>query len=180
MDFDAGHDEIAFAPGASGLRLIGADPYLNDLLTRHGEEVLASRRSPMIPIRVSVENTISPLLPHGKALAGEVATALGMSRRTLARRLGSEGLTFGSILNDMRRALAENYLADENLSISRIAWLVGYQEVSAFTNAFRRWTGLTPTQMRARATGRASAPSERSARPSAQNLNVLRIAARRL
>ena len=168
VDFGLGQDEIGFAPGASGLRLIGADPYLNDLLTRHGEEVLASRGSPVISIRARVENAIAPLLPHGKALVGEVATALGMSRRTLARRLGSEGLTFGAILNDMRRALAEHYLADEDLSISRIAWLVGYQEVSAFTNAFRRWTGLTPTQMRARSTGRASAPRERRARLSAR------------
>jgi AraC-like DNA-binding protein len=46
--------------------------------------------------------------------------------------------------------LAERYLADEDLSISQIAWLLGYQEVSSFTHAFKRWTNKTPRQMRSR------------------------------
>jgi AraC-like DNA-binding protein len=54
----------------------------------------------------------------------------------------------------MRKDLALHYLADASLSISRIAWLLGFQEVSAFTYAFRRWTGQAPTQMRADILGR--------------------------
>ncbi|MET0745073.1 MAG: AraC family transcriptional regulator [Microvirga sp.] len=148
VSFAAERDQVAFPSRAARFRLVSADPYLNDLLIRHGEDVLARRSSPAIPIRASIENALMPLLPHGKAQAGEVARVLGMSRRTLARRLAAEKLTFGTILNELRRDLARDYLADGGLSISRIAWLVGFREVSAFTHAFKRWTGQTPTGLR--------------------------------
>ncbi len=65
------------------------------------------------------------------------------------RRLASEGLSFGEILAELRADLARRYLKDEELAISQIAWLLGYQEVSAFTHAFKRWTGKTPREVRA-------------------------------
>jgi AraC-like DNA-binding protein len=105
-------------------------------------------------MRASVENVLAPLLPHGKAQAALVARTLGMSERTLARRLAAENLTFLGIREEMRHALARQYLADASLSISRIAWLLGFQEVSAFTRAFRSWTGQTPTQARSERLGR--------------------------
>jgi AraC-like DNA-binding protein len=71
-----------------------------------------------------------------------------MSTRTLARRLADEGLTFARILDDLRADLARRYLGEQDLSMSRIAWLLGYQEVSAFTHAFKRWTGETPSSAR--------------------------------
>jgi AraC-like DNA-binding protein len=148
IDFAAGRDEIAFAQGMSQLPLLGADLYLRDLLVEYCEEVLARRNARASPIRASVENVIAPLLPHGNARVTVVAQVLGMSRRVLARRLAAEGLTFIGILEEMRRELALQYLADASLSISRIAWLLGFQEVGAFTHAFGRWTGLTPTQAR--------------------------------
>ena len=71
-----------------------------------------------------------------------------MSERTLARRLSDEGLNFTEILQHLRRDLAIRYLDDRKLHVSKIAWLLGFHEVSAFTNAFKRWTGKTPSQMR--------------------------------
>ena len=152
--FASQHDDVAFTRGASQLRLVNADPYLNGLLVRSCEEILSHRARSASSIRVSVENALAPLLPHGRGRAGEVARALGMSGRTLARRLAAEDLTFLAVLEDMRKDLALHYLADASLSISRIAWLLGFQEVSAFTHAFRRWTGQTPTQSRADMLGR--------------------------
>ncbi|KAB0265796.1 AraC family transcriptional regulator [Microvirga brassicacearum] len=146
--FAAVQDEVAFARGAAQLPIAGADPYLNELLVQYCDDALSRRGSLASPIRASVENAIAPLLPHGKARVGEIAQALGMSRRTLARRLAAENLTFAKITDEMRTDLARHYLRDASLSISRIAWLLGYQEVSAFTHAFRRWTGRTPTQVR--------------------------------
>jgi|SRR4051812_10731254 AraC-like DNA-binding protein len=72
-----------------------------------------------------------------------------MSLRTLERRLWSEGLTFGGILSEWRFDLAKRYLREEDLPISKIAWLLGYHDVSAFTHAFKRWTGKTPKETRA-------------------------------
>ncbi|EIM29449.1 AraC family transcriptional regulator [Microvirga lotononidis] len=155
--FGAGTDEIAFARGAPRLRLENADPYLNKMLVRHCEEALVRRVRPAGPLQARVENAIAPLLPHGRARVDEVARSLGMSRRTLARHLAEENLTFTDVLERVRRDMAQHYLKDPGLPISRIAWLLGYQEASAFTNSFRRWTGMTPTEMRTRHHGDATA-----------------------
>jgi AraC-like DNA-binding protein len=72
-----------------------------------------------------------------------------MSKRTLALRLSDEGLNFTEILQHLRHALAVRYLDDRKMHVSKIAWLLGFNEVSAFTHAFKRWTGKTPRQMRA-------------------------------
>jgi AraC-like DNA-binding protein len=148
--FGAGKDEVVFAPGAARLRLRHADPYLSKVLIRQCEDALARRTRPSGPLQARVENAIAPLLPHGGARVDEVAKSLGMSRRTLARRLAEENLTFTEILERVRMDLARHYLKGPNLSISQIAWLLGFQETSAFTHSFRRWTGVTPTQMRIR------------------------------
>ena len=102
----------------------------------------------MSQLRTKVENAISSLLPHGRVLVEDVARRLGMSERTLARKLLDEGLNFTEILQQLRRDLAIRYLDDRKLHISKIAWLVGFHEVSAFTHAFKRWTGKTPREMR--------------------------------
>jgi len=91
---------------------------------------------------------IAPLLPHGKPKASLVARKLNMSPRTLARRLANEGLSFASVLDEMRRELARRYLEDPRLPISQVAWLLGFQEAAAFTHAVRRWTGQTPSEIR--------------------------------
>ena len=89
-----------------------------------------------------------PILPHAEVRIGEVARRLGLSQRTLARRLNEEGLTFSALLGGLRHDLADRYLADGDTSISQIAWLLGYQEVSAFSKAYKRWTGKAPREMR--------------------------------
>ena len=148
IEFNAGVDEVTFAKDTKQLPLIGADMYLNDLLTRYCDETLKHRRSERgITLRLRVENAIAPLLPHGKASAPEIARRLGFSHRTLARRLADEGLSFSQILNELKLDLARRYLR-EGISISRIAWLLGYREPSAFTHAFKRWTGTSPKRLR--------------------------------
>jgi AraC-like DNA-binding protein len=148
--FGADRDEIAFASATQDVPVVGADPYLNELLTGYCEEALARRRKGRGTWRSRVENTMVPLLPHGDARADQVARKLGMSQRTLARRLASEGATFADVLDRLRSDLATRYLGDPDLSVSQIAWLLGYREVSAFTHAFKRWTGKPPREMRAR------------------------------
>jgi AraC-like DNA-binding protein len=148
LDFAASVDELAFSGMAKDLRVISADPFLNELLVAHCEEALSHQPTNRGSFRSAVQNAIVPLLPHGKARASAVAKKLGLGQRTLARRLSLEGLTFSDVLESLKGDLARHYLADAGLSISRIAWLLGYQEVSAFTHAFKRWTGTTPRQAR--------------------------------
>jgi AraC-like DNA-binding protein len=88
------------------------------------------------------------LLPHAKASASNVAQKLALSTRTLSRKLRDEGVTFAEVLDETRIALAKRYLAERDLPVSEIAWLLGYAEVSSFTHAFKRWTGETPRQFR--------------------------------
>ena len=76
------------------------------------------------------------------------ARELGMSGRTLVRKLAADGLTFDEIVDQLRSDLAARYLEERNLAIAQIAWLVGYQGVSSFAHAFKRWTGKTPGQIR--------------------------------
>jgi AraC-like DNA-binding protein len=150
VEFGATVDEIAFDKTIKYMPIISADPYLNKLLSAYCEEALPRRPTNRGSFRSRVENSIVPLLPHGEARAGEIARKLGVSQRKLARLLSFEGLTFSEILEGLRSELAERYLADEALSISQISWLLGYQEVSAFTHAFKRWTGKTPRDARSR------------------------------
>jgi len=148
VEFGADRDEFALNVDARELPLIHADPYLNDLLLKYCDAALADRRGDMSQLRTRVENAISSVLPHGKARVEDVARSLGMSKRTLARRLSDEGLNFTEILQQLRRDLAVRYLDDRRLHVSKIAWLLGFHEVSAFTHAFKRWTGKTPREIR--------------------------------
>jgi AraC-like DNA-binding protein len=151
ITFGARADELTFADRFSGIAIKSADPYLNELLVTNGEQALAHRRTNRGAYRAAVENAIVPLLPHGKVSALLIAMKLGFSRRTSARRLALEGVTFTEVLQNLRHDLAVQYLSDPDLSISRIAWLLGYREISAFTHAFKRWSGNTPRQTRVRA-----------------------------
>ena len=148
VEFGAPIDEVTFGPDVKDMSVVSADHYLNKLLIAYCEEALGRRLNKRGSFRSSVENAIVPLLPHGRAKLDTVAHRLGVSERTLARRLTTERLTFSGVLEGLKLNLAERYLSDEGLSISQVAWLLGYQEVSSLTHAFKRWTGKTPRQAR--------------------------------
>jgi AraC-like DNA-binding protein len=143
-------DEIELPLASLDLPIMSADRHLHDLCVQSAEDALALRRANESPLKVKVENAIATLLPHGQARHDLVAAELGMSQRTLTRRLSAEGVSFADILKEVREALAKRYIADRTLPISQIAWLLGYAEVSGFTRAFQRWTGIVPSAARAR------------------------------
>ncbi|WP_457302367.1 helix-turn-helix transcriptional regulator, partial [Phyllobacterium sp. P5_D12] len=123
------------------------DPHLNEIMVKLCEDTLAARASNVSPFRTLVENTIAPLLPHAEANAAIVARRLGLSERTFARRLAADGVSFGEILDSLRREMALSYL-QEGLQASQIAWLLGFQQLSSFSHACRRWTGKCPSEHR--------------------------------
>jgi AraC-like DNA-binding protein len=149
IEFASTVDEVVFPDAVKLLSISSADPHLSELLIKYCEEALDRRGPERTTLRSIIENAMAPLLPHGKATAVETARRIGMSHRTLARKLSSEGLSFSKISEELKSNLAKHYLSHGDLPISQVAWLLGYREISAFTHAFRRWTGMTPSQLRA-------------------------------
>jgi AraC-like DNA-binding protein len=150
-DVAFGHDvdEITYSKSAACSPLVSADPYLSALLLTYCDEILSSRGVISSPWKLKVENACVPLLPHGHAQVIRICEQLGVSRRTLARRLADENITFAKLLDNLRFKLAKRYLREPHLPISEIAWLLGYREISSFNHAFKRWTGKNPGQARA-------------------------------
>jgi len=148
VEFGASTDELDFADDVLSLPLVTSDRYLLETLRPYCEEAAKARETAAGSLRASVENEIYRLLPHGRANVETVARALGVSPRTLARRLAEEGTNFGRLIDDVRRTLALQYLKEPNLTMAQIAWLLGYERSESFTHAFRRWAGRTPSQVR--------------------------------
>jgi len=121
-------------------------PAVLDVLRAHSEaqlEKLAGTKS----LSGHVERVLLPLLPEGKASMEAVATALGVSRQSLFRRLKAEGRTFEGILDGLRHKLALRYL-DEGLPVKEAAFRLGFSEPASFSRAFKRWTGTSPLAAR--------------------------------
>ena len=120
VEFGASIDEVLFARDAGELRIGNADPYLGRVLVGVCEDLLARRPRAADSFVARVENSIAPLLPHGDARATEIATRLGQSQRTFARRLAEEGLTFSDLLHRLRLDQARRFFVVLRLPV----WLV--------------------------------------------------------
>jgi AraC-like DNA-binding protein len=97
-------------------------------------------------VRAALASRVGPDLP---TMAG-VARAVGLSERTLQRRLGERGTSFERLLQDVRRQRTLELLAQPSLTIQSVALEMGYHDASSFHRAFRAWTGLTPAVYRQR------------------------------
>jgi AraC-like DNA-binding protein len=126
-----------------------ADPNLFKVLNRYLERVL--RHVPKEDPRLeSVRRKIAEALKDGSPKLAYVAKAMALSPRTLQRQLNSCGIDFRSLVDDTRRRFALGYLKDANNTLTQIAFLLGYSEVSAFNRSFKRWIGKTPLDYRRR------------------------------
>ena len=101
------------------------------------------------PFRAEVESRLEPLLASGEIGIERVARDLGYSRQTLYRRLKAEGVTFEQLLDGLRRRLALRFMSD-GLSVKDAAYRLGFSDPAAFSRAFKRWTGSSPSGMRTR------------------------------
>lgn len=97
-------------------------------------------------VSAKVRSILVEILPGGKSSIEDVCIKLGISKRTLQRKLKEEGTTFQKQLNHTRELLAKNYLQNTQLSSEDIAYLLGYQDLNSFFRAFSLWTGTTVTE----------------------------------
>lgn len=100
------------------------------------------------PFTALVRQRLAASMEGGALGMADIARALGTSSRSLHRRLQDEGTSFNELVDQVRRQFAEQYLARPKLAISEVAFLVGFNGPSAFHKAFRRWTGVTPSEYR--------------------------------
>jgi len=145
--FNAPTTRLEFDTACLALPMRKSDPALAQLLDQQAEQVL--RQVSQVPAIVDAwRRTLVPLIREGQTSLAALAEAHHTSPRTLQRRLSEQGLSFQQLLDDTRRHLAEAHLKDARLDLAEIALLLGYSEQSAFTRAFRAWTGLPPAQWR--------------------------------
>lgn len=129
------------------LPLRGADAALLALLDAQAERLLQEVAAVSEPVGVWRQALVG-LIRSGRTQLPDLARSLQMSPRSLQRRLAEQGHSFQALLGHTRQQLAEAYLRDASVELAEVALLLGYSEQSAFTRAFRQWTGLAPLQWR--------------------------------
>ena len=123
-----------------------ADTSLLEALEFFLADRLKARKEDDLPGKVM--HLISSSLSNGTPSLAKVSETLGISKRTLQRKLSEAGILFSDLVDDTRRKKAINYVKFSDFSLTDVALLLGYSELSAFSRAFCRWTGLHPQQMR--------------------------------
>jgi len=128
--------------------LPGADPVLAAYLHKQVEAVVQQVGAPNA-VSQECARRIAVRLGSGEPSQAVIARQMGMSERTLQRRLQAEGGSFNELLEQARHTIACSYLADRKLAAYEVSFLLGYAEPATFFRAFKRWTGQTPQQYRA-------------------------------
>ena len=145
--FGAGENALVLPRPVLELSCAAADPALLGMLDRYATERL--RRTPASATFVDrVRAELSEELHDGDPSAEGLARRLKMSVRTLNRKLAAEETSYRQLLDRLRHRLAVRLLNDRRVSVSEVAFLAGFSELSAFNRAFKRWTGLTPSAFR--------------------------------
>lgn len=133
------------------LPISNRDPALFSLLNQQAEALLAVLPDQQDDFDTRVRDYLRKALPEGTPTLEGLARALAMSARTVHRRLAERGMNFGALLQQTREQLARQYLDEGRISLSEVAFMLGYSQQSAFSRAFRQWTGQTPRQYLTRA-----------------------------
>lgn len=160
VHFGSSRDAVVFPEALLARPLRGADAAVHAVMVRAADALLASRAEPH-SLAEQVRANLSAALasPHGYAVG--VAKALGVSRRTLTRRLQQEGVSLSELLEQVRTEYALYYLERSNLPPNEIAKLLGYSSTATFCRAFARWQGTTPMRHRRARRGPTALAAER-------------------
>jgi AraC-like DNA-binding protein len=146
VQFDQVENSLAIGNQDAAKRLTGSNPMLVALHEDVIKRQIAELDESDIVNRASV--AIMDQLPSGGVSEVSVAEALNMTTRTLHRRLDEKDLSFRALLTNLRKELADRYIGDPAYSMTGISFLLGYADTSAFSRAFKRWHGVSPTESR--------------------------------
>jgi len=153
--FGAPANTAHFEAALLALPLPNADISLYPVLQQHAERLLGQRAASCAPppIVAAVRAAVTRNLAQDRVRLPAIAAELALSPRTLQRKLAEAGASFQQVLDEARHALARDYLRQPGLSLLDVAFLLGYQEQSAFTHAFKEWSGLNPGAWREQHSG---------------------------
>jgi AraC-like DNA-binding protein len=146
VDFGQGMAGIVFPARWLGRRPFSADATLRRALLA---QIVAAPDAADAVFADRVRRQIQIDLPSGRTGEVAVAAALDMERSTLRRRLAREGTSFRAIVQDIQFEAAKHLMRESEMTLSEVASSLGYAELSVFTRAFRRWSGMTPSDWRA-------------------------------
>jgi len=136
---------IVFPTSDLDRRIAGADPMMRAILEERIRQVKGSQQSEFSD---DIRRLLRTRLTNARGSAEDIARLLAMHRRTLSRRLKGSGVGYRALANEIRFEIARQLLEDTEVPLGQIAAALGYSEASAFTRAFRRWSGQTPTAWR--------------------------------
>ncbi len=145
--WSSGANEIVWSAEAARTPLIKADPGFNAYFVEQAEALL-SHLPAMEDVVDRVRRAVSEGLEKGDASLPTIAKRLGCSPRTLRRRLSSRGTNFRAVIDEVRCELAMRYLQRSDISLTELAFMLGFSEPSNFHRAFKRWTSETPSTYR--------------------------------
>ncbi len=149
--FDQQRDEIVFHRDDMTVPLPTADDHLLTVLCKNADQLLQERSEQNDDFMHAVIEMIIDHLSSGQATAKKIAHQLGTSERTLSRRLAEHGTSFDNLIDDVRQELALSYLDEGDIKLQDLAFLLGYSTHASFSAAVKRWTGRTPSELRAKA-----------------------------
>ena len=149
VTFNAALNEVVLPGILLDAPMKRADAGLNSVLMRHADQQLA-KLPPVDSFDEAVREAVYEAMSEGTGLPtmDEIAKRLAVGARTLQRRLSDAETSFNRIVDEMRLDLATRLLGDAHSAIGEIGFMLGFSEPSAFSRAFRRWTGKTPMQVR--------------------------------
>lgn len=147
LRFNAPHDLLVFDEAALSLPMVHRNTQLLAVLLP-GLELALPKSGTARTLVDDVRKVLSEMINGDRPAIAKVAKSLGMSVRTLQRRLGEFGTSYQDLLDNVRHQWAQRLLKAEDLGIGEVAFLLGFEEVNSFARAFQGWEGTTPAKWR--------------------------------
>lgn len=148
VHFNSAGNSLHFMSADLEIKTTKADKNIYQFLLERMEEESEGIQQNQNKLVQNIQNLIRDALPSGIPNLIETGAHMGMSARTLKRRLSEEGMTFRDLTQKMQQEIAVDLLEKSDCSIAEIAFQTGFSEQSAFNRAFKRWTGKSPAEFR--------------------------------